>query len=71
MQNKMNLDIDPMSQILIQVDDVQAHLVFHLCLTVCNPNGLYIAHQTPLVHGIFQAEYLEWVAFQKQITGQT
>ena len=60
---KMNLDIDLMLQILIQVDDVHAHSVSHLRLTLCNP--MDYSPPDSSVHGIFQARILEWVAISK------
>ena len=56
----MNLDIDLMLQILIQVDDVHAHSVSHLRLTLCNP--MDYSPPDSSVHGIFQARILERVA---------
>ena len=31
-------------------------------MTLCDPHGLYVAHQAPLSMGILQARILEWIA---------
>ena len=36
-------------------------IVTHSCLTLCD--RMIVTHQAPLLHGIFQARILEWVAF--------
>ena len=35
--------------------------VTHSCLTLCD--RMILTHQAPLLHGIFKARILEWVAF--------
>ena len=55
------LAVNPVLTSLVQLVQVPVCSVAGLCPTPCDPMD-YIACQGPLVHRIFQARMLEWVA---------